>query len=199
MEVKEPISHYGSLDLDKEYSYLDYLRFTFSERVELIKGKIMKMSPAPSRKHQGVVGSINYLFKAYFRNKECKYYVAPFDVRLNIPNGKKNHTVVQPDLCVICDVTLLDDAGCNGTPDLIVEILSPSNQKHDLDTKFKLYEEAMVKEYWIVDPNNKVVLVYMLENNKFIGLRPFVEGSIIKSPIFPELKVAVKDVFEDLA
>ena len=87
MEVKEPISQYGSLDLDKEYSYLDYLRFTFSERVELIKGKIMKMSPSPNFTHQTSVKNIYMIFGIYFKGKKCEWFPAPFDVRLNIPNG----------------------------------------------------------------------------------------------------------------
>jgi Uma2 family endonuclease len=198
MEVKEPIPHYGLLDLEKEYSYIDYLRFTFTERVELIKGKIMKMSPAPNRKHQTTIRNLYGAFDRFLKEKTCNWYPAPFDVRLHLPKGKKNHTVVQPDLCVICDTSILDDAGCNGTPDLMVEILSPSNQKHDLDTKFRLYEEAQVKEYWIVDPMNKSVFVYTLRDSKFIGLRPFAEGNHIESPLFPDLSLAVDVVFEDL-
>lgn len=198
MEVREPIPHYGLLDLDKEYTYLDYLRFTFSERVELIKGKILKMSPAPNRKHQAVVVNLNRAIDNLLREKPCKWYPAPFDVRLHIPNGKKDHTVVQPDLCVVCDVAILDDAGCNGTPDLMVEILSPSNQSHDLSTKFDLYEEAEVKEYWIVNPQNRSVLVYTLKEGKFIGLKPLVEGMKITSPLFPDLDLEVDAVFVDL-
>jgi Uma2 family endonuclease len=190
MEVKEPIAHYGLLDLDKEYTYLDYLSFTFSERVELIKGKILKMSPA--------VINLNRAIDGLMRDKPCKWYPAPFDVRLHIPNGKKDHTVVQPDLCVVCSVSILDDAGCNGTPDLMVEILSPGNQSHDLNTKFDLYEEAEVKEYWIVNPENRSILVYTLQEGRFIGLKPFVEGNKITSPLFPDLDVEVDAVFVDL-
>ena len=156
------------------------------------------MSPAPSRRHQGIVVSLNYVFKVFLQTKGCKYYPAPFDVRLEIPYGKKNHTVVQPDLCVICDIAILDDAGCNGTPDLMIEILSPNNQKQDLDTKFKLYEEGLVKEYWIVDPMNKSVFIYTLRDGEFIGLRPFAEGNSIESPLFPDLSLDVDTVFEDL-
>jgi len=198
MEVNEPIADYGLLDLNKEYTYLDYMRFTFTERVELIKGKIFKMSPAPNRLHQSVVVNLNRLIDNIMKNEPCKWYPAPFDVRLKIPNGKKDHTVVQPDLCVVCDLSILDDAGCNGTPDLMVEILSPSNQNHDLDTKCKLYEEALVKEYWIVNPYNKSVLVYKLQNEVFIGLKPLVEGNKMISPLFPDLDVDVDAFFVNL-
>jgi Uma2 family endonuclease len=195
MKVEEPGSSYGNLDLEKEYSYLDYIKWTFSERVELIKGKILKMSPAPNRRHQSVVASLYANFGNFLKDKKCHWYPAPFDVRLNIPRGKKNHTVVQPDLCVICDVSKLDDAGCDGSPDLMVEILSPSNQKHDLVTKYALYEEAEVKEYWIVDPMNKTVLVYTLVGGTFQGLRPFSGDMVISSPLFPDMQLSCKEVF----
>ena len=102
---------------------------------------------------------------------------------------------MQPDLCIICDEAKLDEQGCNGAPDLIVEIISPNNRKHDLDTKFKLYEEAGVLEYWIIEPENKVVLVYSLRDGIYVGLKPLTEGEIIKSPMFPDMHVAVDDVF----
>jgi Uma2 family endonuclease len=103
--------------------------------------------------------------------------------------------VVQPDLCIICDESKLDARGCNGTPDLMVEIISPNNSKHDVHTKFNLYQEAGVKEYWIIEPNDKIILVYTLVNNEFIGLKPQVEGEKIKSPFFPELDIAIEDIF----
>lgn len=198
MEVNEPIAHYGSLDLDKSYTYLDYLRFTFTERVELIKGRLLKMSPAPNLSHQNSVANLYTIFGVHFKGKSCKWFPAPFDVRLNIHNSTKDTTVVQPDMCVVCDTTILDAAGCNGTPDLMLEILSPSNRKHDLETKFDLYEEAQVKEYWIVDPIARTVLVYQLVENNYRGLRPFGEGSQVISPLFPDLEIHVDDIFEGL-
>ncbi len=110
------------------------------------------MSPAPSRKHQTVSQNLNFKIYSYFQNHSCSVFVAPFDVRLTIQSINKNATVVQPDICIICDESKLDEQGCNGSPDLIVEILSPNNSKHDVDTKFKLYQESGVKEYWIVEP-----------------------------------------------
>jgi len=197
MEVQEPISDYGLLDLSKEYSYLDYLRWHFKERVELIKGRIYKMSPAPSRRHQDTSQIINFWFYEFFINKKCKVYVAPFDVRMPIPNGKKDSTVVQPDLCVICDTSKLDDQGCNGAPDLIVEILSPGNSKMEMKIKMDLYEECGVKEYWVVEPANTAILVYVLRDGQYIGLKPFIEGMAVKSELFPDLKVAVSDIFKE--
>lgn len=189
------IKNFSDLDLTKTYTYSDYLLWQFSERVELIRGYILKMSPAPSRNHQTISQNVNKYFLNFFNNHSCSVYVAPFDVRLPIPSTKENTTVVQPDLCIICDENKLDDKGCNGAPDLIVEILSPKNSKHDVDTKFNLYQESGVKEYWIVEPEERIVLVYSLRNGVYIGSKPFSEGEIIKSPLFPEMTIDVKDIF----
>ncbi|WP_396179082.1 Uma2 family endonuclease [Flavobacterium sp.] len=86
-----------------------------------------------------------FIIFGYFRNHSCSVYVAPFYVRLPIPSAVKSTTVAQPDLCFICDEYKLDDRGCNGAADLIVEILSPNNSKHDVDTKFKLWEKKRYK------------------------------------------------------
>ncbi|TAF78490.1 MAG: Uma2 family endonuclease [Sphingobacteriales bacterium] len=189
------VTQFSDLDVNKEYTYSDYLLWQFSERVELIKGFIKKMSPAPSRIHQTIAKNITIKFSQYLDNKPCSLFFAPFDVRLPVKNSKSNTTVVQPDLCIICDESKLDDKGCNGAPDLIVEILSPNNSKHDVDTKFRLYQESGVKEYWMVEPIEKIVLVYTLQNDVYIGLKPFTDGEVIESPLFSDMKIAVADVF----
>lgn len=189
------VTNFSDLDLTKQYSYSDYLKWQFQERVELIKGYILKMSPAPSMVHQRISNNLSFELNNYFKRKPCDVFVAPFDVRLPIASSKKDTTVVQPDLCIICDESKLDARGCNGTPDLMVEIISTNNSKHDLHTKFNLYQEAGVKEYWIIEPNDKIILVYTLVNGEFIGLKPQVEGENIKSPLFPELEIALEDVF----
>ena len=189
------VTKFSDLDLTKQYSYSDYLLWQFQERVELIKGIIMKMSPAPSMVHQTISNNLTGSFYINFRRKPCRVFQAPFDVRLPISSAKKDSTVVQPDLCIICDESKLDKRGCNGTPDLMVEIISPNNSKHDVHTKFNLYQEAGVKEYWIIEPLDKIILVYTLVNGEFIGLKPQVEGENIKSPLFPELDIAIEDVF----
>lgn len=191
------VLNFSDLDLTKEYSYSDYLLWRFSERVELIRGFITKMSPAPNRFHQTVAQNMSGLFYSRFKHYSCNVYFAPFDVRLPVKSKKKDTTVVQPDLCVVCDKNKLDDAGCNGAPELMIEILSPNNSKHDLDTKFKLYEEAGVLEYWIIEPVEKMLLVYTLVNGKYIGLQPQTEGNNIQSPLFPDLDIAIVDVFFD--
>lgn len=196
------ITNIDQLDLNGTYSYADYLLWQFRERVELIKGKIFAMSPAPSRKHQVVSRIINRYLDRYFEGNSCGLYVAPFDVRL--VNKKKStadktvFTVVQPDLCVVCDPTKLDDRGCIGSPDLVIEILSPGNSKKEMGVKFSLYEENQIAEYWIVEPAENAIFVYTLQNNKYIGLKPCIEGELITSPLFPELKFEIEKIFEDI-
>ncbi|WOC52354.1 restriction endonuclease [Bergeyella porcorum] len=192
----ETITNINQLDLNKTYSYADYLLWRFKERVELIKGKILKMSPAPSRKHQEISRNINRVLDQYFYGQKCKLYYAPFDVRIprQSNNDKEVFTVVQPDLCVVCDESKLDDKGCIGAPDLIVEILSPGNSKREMKDKFELYQESGVREYWIVDPNQESVLIYILKNGEYIGLKPVVDDVAV-SYIFPDLTVHTNDIF----
>lgn len=192
------VTNFSDLDLNKTYTYADYLNWQFQERVELIKGFIKKMSPAPSRRHQIVSLNLSVVFFNAFQKSHCSVYVAPFDVRLPIPNKTKDTTVVQPDICIICDESKLDDKGCNGAPDLIVEIISAGNAKHDADTKFKLYEEAGVKEYWMVYPEEKNIFLYYLSHQQYIGTKPFTEGEILQSKTFPDLKIPVDDIFEKI-
>lgn len=205
-KAAEPVITYGDitsldqLDLSKRYSYADYFKWKFEERVELIKGFIHKMSPAPAPRHQRVARGLVRYFDRYFKGKTCEMFFAPFDVRL--PDTKKMvddelvFTVVQPDICVICDPDKIDNRGCIGAPDLVIEILSPGNTKKEMGIKFDLYEENGVKEYWLVEPTENVIYVYVLENGRFKGLKPFIEDDEISSPLFPELKFEVKEVFE---
>jgi Uma2 family endonuclease len=194
------ITNIDQLDLTGSYTYADYLLWQFQERVELIKGKIFKMSPAPSRDHQKVSLKLTRELDKVFINHNCELYVAPFDVRL--VNFKKSSaenqifTVVQPDLCVVCDLEKLDEKGCLGSPDLIIEIVSKGNSKKDLVTKFDLYQENGVTEYWIVNPSEKDVHIYTLSNGKYIGSRPYLTEMEIESPTFPELKFEVDKIFE---
>ena len=135
------------------YSYADYLKWDFEEIVELIKGKVFKKAAAPNRKHQGISRDLTLIFGNFLKGHKCKVYAAPFDVRLSKdPDFKKIDSVIQPDISVICDPSKLDDKGCFGAPDLIVEILSPSNSRVELQNKFELYEEFGVREYWIIHP-----------------------------------------------
>lgn len=193
------IYNLSDLDLTKTYSYADYLLWQFQERVELIKGKIFEMSPAPSRKHQVISRILNRYLDRYFEMKPCGLYDAPFDVRLinfkKSTDDNKVFTVVQPDLCVVCDNSKLDDRGCIGSPDLVIEILSPGNSKKEMGIKFNLYEENQINEYWIVDPTENSIFVYTLKDGKYSGLKPCIEGEKIISPLFPELDFEIEKIF----
>ena len=197
------IKSLAELDLSATYSYADYLLWYFEERVELIKGHIFQMSPAPSRRHQNISGSLHIKMGIYLLEKKCKLYSAPFDVRLldKSKSSKANeeiYTVVQPDLCIICDPSKLDDRGCIGAPDLIVEILSPGNSKKEMKIKYQLYEEAGVKEYWIVFPSEYVLQQFVLnENGKYELKNSYSEDEIFSAHIFPDLTVNLEEIFQD--
>ncbi len=198
------VSNFSDLDLNKVYTYEDYLKWTFDETVELIRGRIFKMA-APLVNHQESSGNIQNIFKNYLKGKPCKVYSAPFDVRLPKPvtlrkSDKDMQTVVQPDVCIICDLKKLDKRGCIGAPDLIVEVLSKGTANRDFKDKFEIYEESGVKEYWIVDYHLKTVMVYKLtESGKFIGSHhPYIIGETIEVGIFNDLSVAVADIFDGL-
>ena len=197
--MSQIITNINDLDFNGSYTYADYLLWQFSERLEIIKGKIFKMSPAPSRCHQQVLLKLTREIDKFFMNLNCELYIAPFDVRLiNYKKSTANNqifTVVQPDLCIICDLSKLDDRGCIGSPNLIIEILSNGNPNTDLKIKFDLYEENAVQEYWIVNPSEKTILIYSLQNDKYIGSRPFTTDTEIQSVTFPDLKFEVNKIF----
>ncbi|MBM0653047.1 Uma2 family endonuclease [Capnocytophaga genosp. AHN8471] len=192
------ITNINQLDpINGLYTYAEYLLWKFEERVELLKGKLFKMS-APSPAHQVVQSNLNIELGLYFRNQKCQIYPAPFDVRLPAKGetGDAIHTVVQPDLCVVCDRTKIDSRGCIGAPDLVIEIISPGNSKKELKQKFKLYEEAGVREYWVIHPSEEYVIVNVLENNHYKTLSPIVDDEV-HSVIFPTLKVHTKEIFRN--
>ncbi len=189
------------LDLNKKYSYADYLTWQFNEYVELIKGKVFKMSPAPSRKHQSVAWNLTVQIGNYFKEKGCQAFFAPFDVKLvdhrkSTPN-EQIFTVVQPDVFVVCDESKLNDQGCTGAPDWIIEIISPSTRKRDLETKYALYAESGVREYWVIQPNDDTVTVFILDDSggryQFKGLYP--AEAEVSVQIFPDLTVNMRAVF----
>ncbi|SHF62335.1 Endonuclease, Uma2 family (restriction endonuclease fold) [Caldanaerobius fijiensis DSM 17918] len=185
---------------NKTYTYGDYITWPEDKRIELIDGQAYMMAP-PSRIHQKVLGGIFYQFFSYLQNKSCEVYTAPFGVRLpssNEENDKDIKTVVEPDIVVICDKSKLDDEGCKGAPDLIVEIVSPSTARKDKLEKFNLYEKFGVKEYWLVEPESKIVSVFTLQDNKRYG-RPeiYTDEDKIKVSIFNDLIIDLKAVFQE--
>ncbi|MCD5406806.1 MAG: Uma2 family endonuclease [Desulfotomaculum sp.] len=188
------------LKSDKKYTYGDYLNWPGDQRWELIAGVAYNMSPAPARKHQGISGALFTQLYNYLKGKNCKVYHAPFDVRLPVGNEKDEdvQTVVQPDITVICDHSKLDDKGCRGNPDLVIEIISPATLRKDIKEKFNLYEQVGVKEYWIVYPLEKTVTVFKLDSSGKYG-RPevYAEEEQVKVEIFDDLIIDLAVVFED--
>lgn len=179
------------------YSYADYRNWDESVRVELIDGVVYDMSPAPSRRHQEILREFSTEFSQFFRDKSCEVYFAPFDVRLFGENkdDKDVLDVVQPDLSVICDKSKLDDHGCNGSPDFILEILSPSNPNYDRWKKYKTYEKAGVHEYWIVDPFYETVEVFLLEKGLYRLSGVFSKEDVVTVNVVEGLEIELCKVF----
>lgn len=190
------ITDINLLDPNKRYSYADYLTWKFDEYVELIKGKLFQMSPAPSRDHQEISTRLLGYFAPIVFTSPCSVFHAPFDVRiLPSDDDSENYSVVQPDICVVCDPTKLDGKGCVGAPDLIIEILSPSTSKRDIRDKFNLYEEAGVPEYWIVFPGVKMIEVFKLDEGKYKLEHQYLVDDHIQVSMFPTLKIELDKVF----
>lgn len=195
------ITDLSQLDPNGTYSYADYLTWRFKERVELFRGKIFKMSPGPNLRHQRIAARLHLQMAGTLEENPCELFFAPMDVRLynqkkSLLADKEVFSVVQPDLCVICDpAKLIDNRSCNGAPDLVIEVLSPGNTKREMKDKFELYEEAGVREYWLVHPADEAVQIYILdETERFIGLQPAVE--VAQSVIFPGLNIDLVKLFK---
>lgn len=152
---------------DERYTYTDYLTWEGDERYELIDGVPYMMAPAPSSTHQGISANLMIEIGTYLRGKRCKVFAAPFDVRLNADT--RDDTVVQPDISVICDPSKIDERGCKGAPDMVIEIVSPSSVKHDQFVKQEKYRQAGVREYWIVYPEYQSVQVYILKDGAYVS------------------------------
>lgn len=197
-EADKTVSQFEDIDLSKTYSYSDYLKWEFDERLEIIKGKLFPMSPAPSSNHQRVTGSIFYELFGFLKSKPCQVFIAPFDVRL--PRKSKDDkdilTVLQPDICVICDSAKIDVKGCIGAPDVVIEILSPGNNKKELKNKFEVYEEAGVSEYWIIHPDEKTFFRYTLDNDgRYQPSRLLTLGDEVTTLVLPGFVLNLDEVF----
>jgi Uma2 family endonuclease len=186
---------------EDRFSYADYLTWDDDQRWELIDGVAFCMSPGPSRRHQELLLELARIFANYLDDKKCTVFVAPFDVCLFAYADEADEeldTVVQPDIFVVCDSTKLTDRACKGSPDLIVEILSPGTLKRDITTKYELYQRHGVKEYWLIYPNDRTLLVYRLDENGTYA-RPDVFGAeeLVPVPLLGELIVDMGRVFRE--
>ena len=182
------------------YTYADYLTWKFEERLELFRGEIFRMSSV-NTKHQLVLGNLHLSIGNYLEGRNCKSFIAPYDIRLPVKNRKKDNeitTVLQPDLCIVCDPDKIDERGVCGAPDLVIEILSPGNSHKEVRLKFELYEEAGVREYWIVHPVEGTVVIYYLDDTgRFGGGKIYASGDIVPVSVVPGLKIDVSDIFNN--
>jgi Uma2 family endonuclease len=199
------ITQLSQLDLTASYSYADYLTWRINGAVELIKGRIQLMSPAPNVKHQRISWQLGGVLFNYFDGNTCSAFSAPFDVRLydrskSILANKDITTVVQPDLCVICDNEKLDEQGCNGAPDWIIEILSKGTAKKDVKDKHALYAESGVTEYWLIYPYEEVIHQFVLNDQS--GLyhlhNSYAGDDVVVPYLFPNLAIDLPTLFKDV-
>ena len=181
------------------YTYEDYLTWSDEERCELIHGQVYNMT-APSTLHQRVSMELCIQLGQHFRNTGCQVFAAPFDVRLPEKQEAESQTsnIVQPDISVICDKTKIDEKGCRGAPDWIIEILSPSTAAKDHIQKLALYERHGVKSYWLIHPTDKLVTMYQQLSSNTYGKPKIVEAkNTITVDLFPELTLNWQLIFPE--
>jgi len=181
-------------DESQLYTYADYCGWGDEERWELIDGIPFAMAPAPSTAHQSISSVLHGKLFAFLEGKPCKVFHAPFDVRLN--SAGEDDTVVQPDIVVVCDTSKLDEKGCNGAPDMVIEILSPSTAKKDRVTKFNKYQQAGVREYWLVDPDSKTLSTHVLTDGGYIT-RAYGEEDSAYVSVLKGCEISMPDIFAE--
>jgi len=190
IEVNEAVRKY---DEDRRYTYADYASWDDDIRYELIDG-IPYVMYAPSTAHQSILMELSNQLFNFLKGKPCRVFVAPYDVCLS-GLGDEDDTVVQPDILVVCDESILDEKRCNGVPDMTIEILSPSTSKRDLLTKLIKYQNAGVREYWIVDPDEKAVNVHILENGRYV-INSYESNETIAVTVLDGCNIILSEVFE---
>lgn len=193
------ITDITKLDLSKQYTYADYLTWRVKERIELIMGKVFRMSPAPSSEHQQIVSALHGNIYSHLINKGCRVFPSPFDVVLSSPSGKQD-SVVQPDIAVICDISKIAEKGCMGAPDLVVEVVSKTSVKKDLHEKYALYEQHGVREYWLVLPAERSLIIFTLDGRgTYQAAKPLTKGDTAVSRVLTGMEIDLDDVFPTLA
>jgi Uma2 family endonuclease len=183
-EKKQDVQH---------YTYKDYLDTGEDFRAEIIDGKVYAMSP-PSRYHQGILVNLLVKISRFLEGKPCRVYPAPFGVRLFPKDDMSDDTYFEPDITVVCDRSKLDDRGCKGPPDMIIEIMSPSNRQNDMLVKFRKYLQAGVREYWIVDPDEKTVHACVMDDRQY-RVSVYDETQTAPVSVLPSCAVELKPVF----
>lgn len=184
---------------NRHYTLADILGWDEKERYELIDGEPVMLA-TPLRIHQKIVSEFNRQLGNFLEGKKCQVYPAPFAVRLFEGAGdlpENTDTMVEPDITVVCDPEKLDDIGCKGAPDFILEVLSPSSQRHDRLVKFNLYQTAGVREYWIADPANRIVQTFLLENGTFTVKELGLADSILRVNVLDGCYIDLSKVFSE--
>ena len=181
---------------ERRFTYADYKAWELDEgeRFELIYGEAFAMA-GPNTRHQAVLRELFLLLGNYFQGKPCQVFCAPYDVRLFYENDESDDTVVQPDIMVICDKNKIGDEGCRGAPDLVVEILSPSNTASEMERKRKLYLRAGVREYWVVDTEDNSITAYCFKEDGAITVNSYEAADTLPVGIFPGFSIALEQVF----
>jgi Uma2 family endonuclease len=174
---------------NRRYTYADYLEWEGPERYQLINGEALMMA-SPSVVHQGILMELSIQFGSWLRGKPCQVFAAPLDVRLFPKEDNSDDTVVQPDLLVVCDKSKLAKGSVNGAPDLVIEIMSPSNSHPELFLKFQYYLKTGVREYWVINPEVKQVQVHIYENGRYLST-VYEENDHIAVSVLPGLEIAL--------
>jgi len=180
---------------ERPFTYADFKDWDLAEgeRYEIIYGKAYAMS-TPYTRHQEVLRELMMQFYPYLQGKSSKMYLGPLPVRLFYKEDESDDTVVQPDIMVICDKKKIGPEGCRGAPDLVIEILSPLNSAIEMDRKLKLYQKAGVREYWVVDPEDNGLTVYLFEKD-LLGMKIYKSTDTVTVTILPELNIPLERVF----
>lgn len=191
MEVRETSEEYVA---DQRFTYEDYCTWSDDARYELIDGRVHRME-APNQQHQKISGHLFFHLYGYLLTRSCEVYAAPFDVRLNVGEGKD--TVVQPDLVVICDQEKLDHKGVKGVPEFLIEILSPSTSTRDRTVKLQKYEQYAVKEVWLIDPLYKTVTVHVLNERGRYTYKIYQNNDSITSTVLTDFTIDLATIFAE--
>ena len=179
---------------ESEYhTYEDYLGWEGPERYQIINGEAFMMS-SPSVEHQAILVELSTQFNNWLRGKPCRVFTSPLDVRLFPEDDNSDDTVVQPDLLVVCDRAKLGKGSVNGPPDLVVEIISPSTSKKELFLKFEAYLNAEVREYWVIEPEQKLVQVHVYEKGHFIS-SVYKSDAVVLSEVLTGFSVTLKTLW----
>jgi Uma2 family endonuclease len=189
---------------EKQYTYADFLEWDEDFRAEIINGVVYEMA-TPLTLHQRIAARLHIKLANFLAGKTCEAFIAPFGVRLDPKDDKSDDTVVEPDLVVVCDPSKIDERGCNGAPDLVIEILSPSTSHKDRVTKFNAYLQARVREFWIVYPEDQGIAAHIFDDGKYYtrayGVnRPSDKEDmrvpeVIPVSVLPGLEIDLKEIF----